>query len=90
MQGLILDVPLSLGALLRRTETLFGHKRVVTRKPDRTIARRTYAACLRRARRLGAGRRSLGFAAVAAAWALGIEPALIRAGIGNFHAFSKA
>ena len=28
-------------------------------------------------------------AAVAAAWALGIEPALIRAGIENFHAFSK-
>jgi cyanophycin synthetase len=29
-------------------------------------------------------------AAVAAAWSLGIDLAVIRAGIGNFHAFNKA
>ena len=29
-------------------------------------------------------------AAVAAAWSLGIDPTIIRSGIGSFHAFSKA
>jgi fatty-acyl-CoA synthase len=55
-----MDVPLSLPALLRRTETFFGHKPVVTRRPDRTIERRTYRECLQRARQLGAGLASLG------------------------------
>jgi fatty-acyl-CoA synthase len=56
----MMDVPLSLPALLRRTETFFGHKPVVTRRPDRTIERRTYRECLQRARQLGAGLASLG------------------------------
>ena len=60
MDGLMMDVPLSLPALLRRTDTFFGHKPVVTRRLDRTIERRTYASCLQRARQLGAGLASLG------------------------------
>ena len=60
MDGLMMDVPLSLPALLRRTDTFFGHKPVVTRRQDRTIERRTYASCLQRARRLGTGLASLG------------------------------
>ena len=60
MDGLMMDVPLSLSALLRRAETLFGHKQIVTRRADRTIERRTYAECLPRARRLASGLASLG------------------------------
>ena len=60
MDGLMMDVPLSLPALLRRTETLFGHKEIVTRRADRTIERRTYAQCLDRARQLAAGLASMG------------------------------
>ena len=60
VDGLMMDVPLSLPALLRRTETLFGHKQVITRRSDRSIERRSYAECLRRARRLAAGLASLG------------------------------
>jgi fatty-acyl-CoA synthase len=56
----MMDVPLSLPALLRRTETFFGHKTIVTRRPDRTIERRTYASCLQRARQLARGLASLG------------------------------
>ena len=60
MDGLMMDVPLSLPALLRRTETLFGHKEIVTRRADRSIERRTYAQCLQRARALAAGLAALG------------------------------
>jgi fatty-acyl-CoA synthase len=60
VDGLMMDVPLSLPALLRRTETFFGHKPLVTRRADRTIDRGTYASCLHRARKLGAGLASLG------------------------------
>jgi len=60
VDGLMMDVPLSLPAVLRRTEALFGHKQVITRRADRTIARRTYAECLQRARRLAGGLKSLG------------------------------
>ena len=60
MDGLMMDVPLSLPALLRRTETFFGHKPVVTRRVDRTLERRTYASILTRARQLGGGLASLG------------------------------
>ena len=60
MDGLMMDVPLSLPALLRRTETFFSHKSIVTRRPDRTLERRTYADCLPRARQLAAGLASLG------------------------------
>jgi fatty-acyl-CoA synthase len=60
MDGLMMDVPLSLPALLRRAETLFGHKEIVTRRADRAVERRTYAQCLDRARQLAAGLASLG------------------------------
>jgi fatty-acyl-CoA synthase len=60
VDGLMMDVPLSLPALLRRTDTFFGHKEIITRRADRTIERRTYAECLQRARRLASGLASLG------------------------------
>jgi fatty-acyl-CoA synthase len=56
----MMDGPLSLPALLRRTGTFFGHKPIVTRRSDRTIERRTYASCVQRARQLAGGLASLG------------------------------
>ncbi|MBK5296617.1 MAG: long-chain fatty acid--CoA ligase [Vicinamibacteria bacterium] len=60
MDGLMMDVPLSIPLLLRRTEALFGHKPLVTRRADRSLQRCTYGECLRRARGLAAGLASLG------------------------------
>lgn len=60
MNGLMMDTPLSIPLLLRRTETLFGHKTLVTRRADRSLERSTYGEILRRARGLAAGLASLG------------------------------
>ena len=60
MHGLMMDVPLSIPLLLRRTETLFAHKTLVSRRADRSLERRTYGEVLRRARGLAAGLASLG------------------------------
>ena len=42
MKGLMMDYQLTLPTILRRAETLFGHKEIATRLPDRTIHRYTY------------------------------------------------
>ena len=55
-----MDYQLSIPAVLRRTETLFGHKTVVSRRPDRTIVRHTYRDILERVKRLGTALRQLG------------------------------
>ena len=60
MQGLMMDVPLSLPAILRRTDAIFGGKPLAARRADRTIARGTYSEVLYRARKLAAGLESLG------------------------------
>ena len=60
MQGLMMDVPLSLPAILRRTDAIFGGKPLTARRADRTIARGTYSEVLYRARKLAAGLESLG------------------------------
>jgi fatty-acyl-CoA synthase len=60
MNGLMMDVPLSIPLLLRRTETLFGHKTLISRRADRSLERRTYGEVLRRARGLAAGLAGLG------------------------------
>jgi fatty-acyl-CoA synthase len=60
VRGLMMDVPLSIPALLRRTESLFPHKPVVSRRPDRTVLRSTYGECLADSRRLAAAMRALG------------------------------
>lgn len=60
MNGLMMDYPLSLPALLRRTAQIFGHKSIVSRRADRRIEERSYAEVLRRARQLAAGLASLG------------------------------
>jgi len=60
MRGLMMDMPLSIPAVLRRAESIFPHKPIVTRQPDRSVTRSTYGECLADARRLAAGLRALG------------------------------
>jgi len=60
VRGLTMDYPLTLAAIARRTESLFGARPVVSRRVDRSVHRTTYAECLHRARRLAAALRRLG------------------------------
>ena len=60
MDGLMMDYPLTTAAMLRRTESMFGHKSLASRRPDRTIEHSTYAVTLGRARRLASGLERLG------------------------------
>ena len=60
MRGLMMDYPLTIGAIVRRCETLFGSRPIVTRRPDRSIVRHTYADIIDRARRLAVGLQELG------------------------------
>ena len=60
MRGLMMDMPLSIAAVLRRTRSLFPHKEIISRRADRGISRTTYDECLGDARRLAAALRALG------------------------------
>lgn len=60
MDGLMMDYQLTISAMLRRTESMFGHKELVSRRADRTLERSTYAIALGRARRLASGLQQLG------------------------------
>jgi len=52
MRGLMMDFPLTLTAIFRRAEMLFGARAIVTRLPDRSVHRGTYADFTGRTRRL--------------------------------------
>jgi fatty-acyl-CoA synthase len=60
MRGLMMDYPLSISAILRRVESLFGDRAIVSRRPDRSVTRTTYAQVVDRVRRLGVGLQELG------------------------------
>ncbi len=60
MRGLMMDYQLSIPAILRRAETLFPHKTVVSRRPDKTLVRHSCAEILERARRLAVALAELG------------------------------
>ena len=60
MRGLMMDFQLTIPTILQRAESLFGHKQVVTRLPDRSIVRRPYAEVLDRAKRLAVALTELG------------------------------
>src|SRR5262245_49239967 len=60
MRGLMMEGPLTLAAILRRAETVFGGREVVTRGFDGPPRRADYTAIASRARRLAAGLRDLG------------------------------
>ena len=55
-----MEYPLTVAAIARRAETLFGARPVVSRRTDGTLRRTTYAGCLGRARRLAAALQALG------------------------------
>ena len=52
MRGTMMDFPLTLVPILERAGKLFGAVEIVSRRPDRSIARCTYGDVYRRARRL--------------------------------------
>jgi fatty-acyl-CoA synthase len=60
MQGLMMDYQLNVPAILRRAEELYGDREVVSRLPDKTWHRTTYAGFASRTKRLAVALRSLG------------------------------
>ena len=55
MDGRMMGYPLTLVPLLERARQVFGHVEIVSRRPDRSIVRTTYADMHRRARALAGG-----------------------------------
>src|SRR5204863_2035882 len=60
VNGLMMDFPLTLPHLLRRSETLFARGEVVTRLPDKSLHRTTYGETMARARQLAVALQKLG------------------------------
>ncbi len=60
MNGLMMDMQLTLPMILRRAETYWGDKEIVTRMPDRSFHRTTYRESMRRARALAVALKGLG------------------------------
>jgi fatty-acyl-CoA synthase len=60
MNGLMMDYQLTLPPLLRRAETFFGDKQVVTRLPDKSFHSYTYRDMAGRAKQLAVGLQKLG------------------------------
>ena len=60
MDGLMMDFQLTLPPLLRRAETFFGDKEIVTRLPDRSFHRYTYRDLARRSKQLAVALQQLG------------------------------
>jgi fatty-acyl-CoA synthase len=52
MRGLMMDFPLTVPALLERAGRTFGSVEIVTRRPDRSLARSTWGEIYRRSQRL--------------------------------------
>ncbi len=60
MNGLMMDYQLTLPSLLRRAEQYSGSKEIVTRLPDKSFYRTTYAESCRRSRALAVALQTLG------------------------------
>jgi fatty-acyl-CoA synthase len=60
MLGLMMDYPLTIQAISRRAESLFGDRPVVSRRANGTLHRTKYRECLARARRLSVALDRLG------------------------------
>ena len=52
MHGLMMDYPLTIPAIVRRAQSLYGHRPVSGRRQDRRITRTSYAVVLDRVKRL--------------------------------------
>jgi fatty-acyl-CoA synthase len=62
VKGLMMEYQLTLPVVLRRAETLFADKPVISRLPDKSIHRYTYGEMAERARRLAVALGALGVA----------------------------
>src|ERR687894_876224 len=60
MKGLIQDYQLTLPAILKRAEDLYGKKEIVTRNPDKSFHRYTYTDFVRRSKNLAVALGKLG------------------------------
>jgi fatty-acyl-CoA synthase len=60
MQSTMMNVPLSLNHLLERAGTLFGANEIVSRLPDKSLRRHSFAQYYRRTRSLASALQSLG------------------------------
>ena len=60
MQGLMMDYQLNVPAILRRSDELFGDREIVSRLPDKSWHRATYAEITSRTKRLAVALRGLG------------------------------
>jgi fatty-acyl-CoA synthase len=60
MNGLMMDFPLTLAAIFRHAERLFPRREIVTRLPDKSLHRQTYADFTHRTRRLASALQRLG------------------------------
>jgi fatty-acyl-CoA synthase len=60
MRGLMMHFPLTIPALLERAGGIFGNVEIVTRRPDRSLARSTWRDVWRRSRRLASALTDLG------------------------------
>lgn len=60
MKGLMMDYQLTIPTILRRAETLFGNKEIVSRLPDKSIHRYTYRDFGLRVKKLSTALRRLG------------------------------
>lgn len=60
MKGLMMDFQLTVPVILRRAETLFGNKPIVTRLPDKSMHRYTYRNMAVRSRQLSAALKKIG------------------------------
>ena len=60
MRALMMNFPLTIPALLERAGGIFGNVEIVTRRPDRSLARTTWGDLARRSRRLASALTGLG------------------------------
>jgi fatty-acyl-CoA synthase len=60
VRGLTSDYQLILPTILRRAETLYGYREIVTRRPDKSFHRHTYADFVSRAKKLAVALKKLG------------------------------
>ncbi|MFI5162968.1 MAG: long-chain fatty acid--CoA ligase [Sphingobacteriales bacterium] len=60
MKGLMMDYQLTLPTILRRAESLYGKKEIVSRLPDKSIHRYTYIDMFLRAKKLAVALKQLG------------------------------
>ena len=62
MDGQMMDFQLTLPHILKRAELYFGRGEIVTRLPDKSFHRTTYADTMRRSKQLAVALKQLGLA----------------------------